>query len=256
MPPSKPKLITPAELKVLEDQGIYIGRKIGSGSFATVFMAEHQPKYRKRIQLACKLFDLASAPPQYREKFFPRELNILMQVSHPHIICLHSIQQIRSKVFIFMRFAENGDLLQYAQNYGPTEENQCRFWFKQIVSALQYLHHLNIAHRDLKCENILLSKNFNIKLADFGFARKCTDPCGLRQLSLTFCGSAAYTAPEIIVGRPYNPIVSDVWSLGVVLYILLNGRMPFDDSNLTQLLDKQVCNYFKYARVFRRGRRH
>lgn len=251
MPPYRSKYITPAEMQALRERGYLIGEKIGSGTFANVFIAEHHSNCRKSGKLACKLFDFNSVPPQYRQKFFPRELKILMAVTHPNIICMHSIQQIRSKVFIFMRYAENGDLLQYTQNFGPIDEEQCRSWFRQIVSALQYLHGLNIAHRDLKCENILLSKNYNAKLADFGFARECVDSYGFRQLSLTYCGSAAYTAPEIIVGRPYNPMISDVWSLGVILFILLNGRMPFDDSNLTQLLQRQVCKNLIWIGHFR-----
>lgn len=227
------------EIDALAERGFHLGRKIGSGSYASVYFAECREP-RRRVRLACKVFDHGKVPKEYREKFFPRELDILMKVTHPNLISLHSILQRSTKVFIFMRYAEGGDLLEYVQRSGPIEESQTRRWFGQLVQALQYLHSLDIAHRDLKCENILLSRHNNIKVADFGFARQCVDVNGRRELSRTFCGSAAYAAPEIVSAVAYNPKLADIWSLGVVLYIMLNATMPFDDSNLPQLLRNQV----------------
>lgn len=139
-----------------------------------------------------------------------------------------------------MRYADNGDLLDFVKRNGVVPEQQSKLWFRQMASGLQYLHNKNIAHRDLKCENILLSRKFNVKLADFGFARFCIDAEGRRVLSQTYCGSAAYAAPEIVSGTPYNPKLADVWSLGIILFIMLNASMPFDDSNLRKLLKDQM----------------
>lgn len=149
-----------------------------------------------------------------------------------------------------MRCADNGDLLDFVKRNGPVIEQQSKLWFRQMASGLHYLHSKNIAHRDLKCENILLSRKFNVKLADFGFARFCVDDSGRRVLSETYCGSAAYAAPEVVSGTPYNPKLADVWSLGIILFIMLNERMPFNDENLRQLLKDQMSKKWVYrARV-------
>ncbi|XP_034944763.1 testis-specific serine/threonine-protein kinase 2 isoform X2 [Chelonus insularis] len=159
---------------------------------------------------------------------------------------VHSILQRGPRVFIFMRYADNGDLLEYTNRNGIISEQQSRVWFRQMVLGLYYLHGKNIAHRDLKCENILLSRTFTVKLADFGFARFCVDRDNRRVLSTTYCGSAAYAAPEVVSGTPYNPKLADVWSLGIILYIMLNGSMPFDDSNINKLLKDQIAKKWSF----------
>lgn len=151
---------------------------------------------------------------------------------------------------LFSRYADNGDLLDFIKKNGVVPEQQAKIWFRQMASGLHYLHGKNIAHRDLKCENILLSRRFNVKLADFGFARFCVDSDNRRILSQTYCGSAAYAAPEVVNGTPYNPKLSDVWSLGIILFIMLNASMPFDDSNLRKLLkDQMTKNWVFRSRV-------
>lgn len=236
-----------SEMNALGQRGYTIGRKIGQGSYATVHLAEFiEDTSQKRMRLACKIFDKQKAPHDFLEKFFPRELDILTKLEHPHIIQVHSILQRGPRVFIFMRFADNGDLLEFIKRNGPVQEQNAKLWFRQMTSGLQYLHKKNIAHRDLKCENILLSRRFNVKLADFGFARFCSDIDGNRVLSQTFCGSAAYAAPEVVSGIPYNPQLSDVWSLGIILFIMLNASMPFDDSNLRKLLKDQMNHSWQF----------
>ncbi|EZA58692.1 testis-specific serine/threonine-protein kinase 3 [Ooceraea biroi] len=230
-----------SEVNALEQRGYLIGKKIGQGSYATVHLAEYiDGTNSKKMRLACKIFDKEKAPTDFLDKFFPRELEILTKIENPHIIQVHSILQRGPRVFIFMRYADNGDLLDFVMNNGMVPEQQSCLWFRQMASGLHYLHSKNIAHRDLKCENILLSRKFNVKLADFGFARFCVDHEGKRVLSQTYCGSAAYAAPEVVAGTPYNPKLADVWSLGIILFIMLNGTMPFDDKNLRQLLKDQM----------------
>jgi serine kinase len=236
---------TASEVNALEKKGYVISRKIGQGSYATVHLAEYSEGGR-RVKLACKIFDKDRAPKDFLEKFFPRELDILTRIENAHIIQVHSILQRGPRVFIFMRYAENGDMLDFIRQNGLVPERQAKIWFRQMVQGLQYLHTQNIAHRDLKCENILLSRHWNVKLADFGFARFCVDGDGKRVLSQTYCGSAAYAAPEVVSGTPYNPKLADVWSLGIILYIMVNATMPFDDSNLKKLLKDQLARKWDF----------
>jgi len=240
---------TTSEVNALEKKGYVISRKIGQGSYATVHLAEYSEGGR-RVKLACKIFDKERAPKDFLDKFFPRELDILTRIENPHIIQVHSILQRGPRVFIFMRYAENGDMLDFIRQNGLVPERQAKIWFRQMVQGLQYLHALNVAHRDLKCENILLSRHWNVKLADFGFARFCIDADGSskgkRVLSQTYCGSAAYAAPEVVSGTPYNPKLADVWSLGIILYIMVNATMPFDDSNLKKLLKDQLARKWDF----------
>ncbi|KAG8236180.1 hypothetical protein J437_LFUL013446 [Ladona fulva] len=236
-----------SELEALEQRGYLIGKQIGQGSYATVHMAEYiDGGSCKKTRLACKIVDKEKAPRDFLEKFFPRELQIITQIENPNIIQVHSILQRGPKVFIFMRYADNGDLLEFVKRNGPIPEAQVRIWFRQLSEGLQYLHRQNIAHRDLKCENVLLSQRYNVKLADFGFARFCCDQDNRRVLSRTYCGSAAYAAPEVVSGIPYNPKIADIWSLGVVLYVMFNATMPFDDSNLRRLLKNQTTRSWDF----------
>jgi serine/threonine protein kinase len=128
----------------------------------------------------------------------------------------------------FDRYAENGDVDNFLRTRGYLSENHARTWMRQVVTALDYLHDGGIAHRDLKCSNLLITDKFNIKMADFGFSRFSTDHYGKRVLSETWCGSPAFTAPEIVVGAAYDPFLADCWALGVVMYAMLTASLPFD----------------------------
>lgn len=175
----------------LERRGYGFGKKIGKGSYGNVIAAHYKdPNNKGFVELACKCVDKSKAPKDFLEKFFPREIQVLTKISHPNIIGIHSILQSGQTVFIFMRWAENGDLLDHVKKHGAIVEPQANLWFYQMTRAIKYLHSLNYAHRDLKCENILISKHMNIKIADFGFARSCMDENKEKIMSQTFCGSA------------------------------------------------------------------
>lgn len=239
-----------SEELTLSTRGYRLIKKLGEGSYAKVYLAEFKNETadnsERKSQLACKIIDTSKAPKDFVKKFLPRELDILIKLNHPHIIHVHSIFQRKTKYFIFMRYAENGDLLEFVLKKGSISEAQARVWLRQLALALQYLHDMEIAHRDLKCENALITSNYNVKLADFGFARYVIDGHGKKVTSDTYCGSLSYAAPEILRGLPYYPKIADVWSLGIILYIMLNKAMPFDDANIKRLYEQQISKRWRF----------
>lgn len=213
-----------------------------------VYLAEYRnPNKNDKLSiLACKVIDTNTAPKDFVKKFLPREIEMLIKLSHPHLVHTHSIFQRRYKYFIFMRYMEHGDLLEYILQKGAVQEDQARIWTRQLALAIQYMHELEIAHRDIKCENVLLTANQNAKLSDFGFSRYCVDKKYRDIHSETFCGSLSYTAPEILQGSPYYPKPTDVWSLGIVLFVMLNRAMPFEDKHIKQLYQAQINRSWKF----------
>ncbi|XP_063374000.1 testis-specific serine/threonine-protein kinase 1-like [Cydia amplana] len=200
----------------------------------------------RTVDLACKVIDTSVAPRVYLNKFLPRELDILAHVNHPHIIQVTNIYHRYAKYFVFMRLGENGDLLNFISMKGNLSEAQCRVWMRQLMCALEYMHALNIAHRDLKCENVLISLNYNVKLTDFGFAIRTRDGGSKNFMSETYCGSLLYAAPEVLKGIPYAPKMADMWSMGVILYAMLNKALPFNETSVRVLYDKQVQRKWRF----------
>ena len=218
--------------------GYRLGEKIGTGSFAVVRKALNSATGRP---MAVKIIDHNLATKEVQEKFLPRELEIISTLKHANIIEIEKIVRFGPYTCVIMEQAKEGDLLEYILRKGSMTESVAKRIIVGIVKALQYCHFHNIAHRDLKCENILLGEHGEPKLSDFGFARCVSDPVNKKRLlSRTFCGSAAYVPPEVLRGTPYNPMMSDVWSLGVIFFIVVTGLMPFDDSNLPKMVESQI----------------
>lgn len=236
-----------SEELILSSKGYKILKVLGEGSYAKVYLSDFKTASGPgRYQLACKIIDTRKAPRDFVKKFLPRELDILIKLNHPHIIHVHSIFQRKYKYYVFMRHAEQGDLLDYITRKGPASEPQARVWFRQMALAIQYLHDLDVVHRDLKCENVLITNNFNLKIADFGFARYTHDSAGKPLLSETYCGSLSYVAPEILKGQPYYLKPTDMWSLGVILYVIVNKSMPFVDNNAKRLYELQINKRWRF----------
>ncbi|XP_068732738.1 testis-specific serine/threonine-protein kinase 3-like [Montipora capricornis] len=222
---------------LLAAYGYVLGDSLGKGSYAVVKVAFSKKLKR---QVAIKIIIKKKAPQDYLTKFLPREIAVMKQLNHPNVIGLNEAIETSSRIFLVMDMADGGDLLDYIKTNGAISESEARCFFRQLVEASEYLHSMDVVHRDLKCENILLDHNKNILLSDFGFAR--TQPVeyntGRRKLSRTFCGSYAYAPPEILRGIAYDGTRTDVWSLGVVLFTMLCAKLPFDDSNLKLLMEQ------------------
>lgn len=202
---------------------------LGEGSYAKVRTA-YSTKLKLRV--AVKIVDRKRAPEDFLKRFLPRELSIIQMFQHPHIIRVYEVLDVEDKVFVIMDLAPGGDLLNYIKTRGFVKESLGKKIFKQLLQAVKHCHKNGVLHRDLKCENILLDEGNNVRITDFGFAKYYNKS----DLCKTFCGSAAYAAYEILKGIPYDGEKADVWSMGVVLYTMVTGRMPFDDSDTKVLL--------------------
>ncbi|XP_044574285.1 serine/threonine-protein kinase par-1 isoform X6 [Drosophila ananassae] len=164
-----------------------------------------------------------------------REVQIMSSVQHPNIIHIYEVFENREKMVLVMEFAAGGELYDYLSERKVLSEEEARRIFRQVATAVYYCHKHKICHRDLKLENILLDENGNAKIADFGLSNVFDD----QRLLATFCGSPLYASPEIVEGTPYQGPEVDCWSLGVLLYTLVYGSMPFDGSNFKRLV-KQI----------------
>ncbi|XP_029287145.1 NUAK family SNF1-like kinase 2 [Cottoperca gobio] len=171
-----------------------------------------------------------------------REIEIMSSLCHPHIITIYEVFENKDKIVIVMEYASQGDLYDYICDKRNISEREARNFFRQIVSAVHYCHQNGIVHRDLKLENILLDGNGNVKIADFGLSNLYHADEFLQ----TFCGSPLYASPEIVNGRPYHGPEVDTWSLGVLLYTMVHGTMPFDGNNHKALVQQiSTGNYRK-----------
>ncbi|KAK0069241.1 serine/threonine-protein kinase SIK2, partial [Biomphalaria pfeifferi] len=218
--------------------GFYdIERTIGKGNFAVVKLAKHRIT---KTEVAIKIIDKTQLDEANLKKVY-REVQIMKLISHNHIIKLYQVMETKNMLYLVSEYAPNGEIFDYIAQHGRMSEPEARKKFWQILSAVEYCHNHRIVHRDLKAENLLLDANMNIKIADFGFGNFFEQN---EQLA-TWCGSPPYAAPEVYEGKKYLGPQIDIWSLGVVLYVLVCGALPFDGANLQVLRDRVLSGRFR-----------
>ncbi|XP_004554780.1 MAP/microtubule affinity-regulating kinase 3a isoform X8 [Maylandia zebra] len=212
-------------------------KTIGKGNFAKVKLARHMLTGR---EVAIKIIDKTQLNPNSLQKLF-REVRIMKILNHPNIVKLFEVIETERTLYLVMEYASGGEVFDYLVAHGRMKEKEARAKFRQIVSAVQYCHQKHIVHRDLKAENLLLDADMNIKIADFGFSNEFT----LGNKLDTFCGSPPYAAPELFQGKKYDGPEVDVWSLGVILYTLVSGSLPFDGQNLKELRERVLRGKYR-----------
>lgn len=214
-------------------------KKLGQGTYGKVQLGINKETGQ---EVAIKTIKKSKIETEADLVRIRREIQIMSSVQHPNIIHIYEVFENREKMVLVMEYAAGGELYDYLSERKVLAEEEARRIFRQIATACYYCHKHKICHRDLKLENILLDEQGNAKIADFGLSNVFDD----QRLLSTFCGSPLYASPEIVKGTPYQGPEVDCWSLGVLLYTLVYGAMPFDGSNFKRLV-RQISqgDYFE-----------
>uniref|UniRef100_A0A8C1GJ24 non-specific serine/threonine protein kinase n=1 Tax=Cyprinus carpio TaxID=7962 RepID=A0A8C1GJ24_CYPCA len=210
-------------------------KTIGKGNFAKVKLARHILTSR---EVAIKIIDKTQLNPTSLQKYFFAHDKMIFLI---FTVQLFEVIETEKTLYLVMEYASGGEVFDYLVSHGRMKEKEARAKFRQIVSAVHYCHQKNIVHRDLKAENLLLDADSNIKIADFGFSNEFT----LGSKLDTFCGSPPYAAPELFQGKKYDGPEVDIWSLGVILYTLVSGSLPFDGQNLKELRERVLRGKYR-----------
>ena len=215
-----------------------VGKTIGSGTFGKVREGFHQLTNEK---VAIKILEKDKIKDQADITRVMREIHILKIVRHPNIVQLYEIIETSKQLFLIMEYAPGGELFDYIVKKRRLQDGEaCRF-FHQILAGVEYLHKNKICHRDLKPENLLLDENMNIKIVDFGLSNTYKSETDTLK---TACGSPCYASPEMIAGKRYLGLDTDIWSIGVILYAMTVGYLPFEDPDTNKLYKKILsCEY-------------
>ncbi|XP_073149126.1 CBL-interacting serine/threonine-protein kinase 14-like [Henckelia pumila] len=211
-----------------------VGKLLGCGAFAKVY---HGRDLRSGRSVAIKAMSKQRVMRKNLVAHIKREISIMHKLDHPHIVRLLEVLATKTKIYFVMEFAKGGELFTKVAK-GRFSEDLSRKYFQQLISAVGYCHSLGIYHRDLKPENLLLDDNWELKITDFGLSAVVTDQIRPDGLLHTLCGTPAYVAPEILAKQGYDGAKIDVWSCGVILFVLNAGYLPFNDTNLMAMYRK------------------
>ena len=214
-----------------------MGDQLGEGSFGVVRLATH---ILTGERVAVKILERSRIREQKDKVRIEREIRILKSLNHLNIIKLYSVIETNTTQYLIQEYASGKELAEYIFSKKKLDDKEACRYFQQIISGIEYIHKLQIAHRDLKPENMLLTASKDIKIVDFGLSN--TYKKG--ELLATACGSPCYAAPEMLSGKKYRGITVDIWSCGIILYVMLCGCLPFEDNNNEGLYKKIIAGKF------------
>ncbi|KAF5455934.1 hypothetical protein F2P56_025460 [Juglans regia] len=209
-----------------------VGRTIGEGTFAKVKFAQNTETGES---VAMKVLDRNTIIKHKMVDQIKREISIMKLVRHPYVVRLHEVLASRTKIYIILEYITGGELFDKIVRHGRLSEAESRRYFQQLIDGVDFCHSKGVYHRDLKPENLLLDSQENIKISDFGLSALPEQGVSLLR---TTCGTPNYVAPEVLSHKGYDGAVADVWSCGVILYVLMAGYLPFDELDLTTLYSK------------------
>ncbi|KAJ6855986.1 CBL-interacting protein kinase [Populus alba x Populus x berolinensis] len=222
-----------------------VGRLLGQGTFAKVYFARN---IKTNQSVAIKLIEKEKVLRVGLVDQIKREISVMRLVRHPNIIQLYEVLATKSKIYFVLEYAKGGELFNKVAK-GRLKEDVARKYFQQLINAVDFCHSRGVYHRDIKPENLLLHEDENLKISDFGLSALAESK---RQDGLlhTTCGTPAYVAPEVIKRKGYDGAKADIWSCGVVLFVLLAGYLPFHDTNLMEMYKKIDKAEFKCPNWF------
>ncbi|PIN02565.1 Serine/threonine protein kinase [Handroanthus impetiginosus] len=217
-----------------------LGRLLGHGTFAKVY---HARNLQTNKSVAMKVVGKEKVIRVGMMEQVKREISVMKMVHHPNIVELHEVMASKTKIYFAMEYVRGGELFAKIAR-GRLREEAARNYFQQLISAIDFCHSRGVYHRDLKPENLLLDEEGNLKVTDFGLSA-VTDHLRQDGLLHTTCGTPAYVAPEVIGKKGYDGAKTDIWSCGVILYVLLAGFLPFQDDNIVSMYRKIYRGDFK-----------
>lgn len=211
-----------------------LGKTLGEGNFGKVKLARDTDCgqfFAVKILEKNKIVDLNNTDQ------IKREISTLKLLKHPNVVRLYEVLASKTKIYMVLEYVNGGELFDKISSKGKLTEAHGRKMFQQLIDGVSYCHNKGVFHRDLKLENVLVDAKGNIKITDFNLSA-LPQHCRADGLLHTTCGSPNYVAPEILANRGYDGAKSDIWSCGVILYVILTGYLPFDDRNLAVLYQK------------------
>lgn len=222
-----------------------IGRQLGQGTFGKVYYARNLSSGQS---VAIKMIDKEKILKVGLMEQIKREISIMRLVRHPNVLQLFEVMATKSKIYFALEYAKGGELF-HKMARAKLNEESARNYFQQLISAMDYCHSRGVYHRDLKPENLLLDENETLKVSDFGLSALAESR---RQDGLlhTTCGTPAYVAPEVLSRKGYSGSKADVWSCGVILFVLVANYLPFHDRNIIQMYRKIAKAEYRCPRHF------